>query len=350
MGCASSTNKAALEHSLTESNAPHVFKAIYRTDKQLGEGAYSVVKLAFNKFTGAKSAVKIVNRTDISPEDDLALKQEVDIMRQLNHPNIINCYDFFEEEKNYYVVLEYMDGGELFDRIVKKTVYNEKEARDVVKILVSAIKYCHDRDVVHRDLKPENLLLTSREDDASLKIADFGFAVRVNSNLLSTQCGTPGYIAPEILENKPYGKAVDMWSIGVITYIILGGYPPFHDDNMRNLFRKIRKGDFEFHPEYWKNVSSDAKDLIKGLLTVNASARLTADQVLQHPWLMTDDATLAAINLDSNLAEFKKFNAARRFKGAAKAVMAVNRMRLLLNSHKGDESDIDSDLRNAERA
>lgn len=141
-----------------------------------------------------------------------------------------------------------------------QTFYNEKEARDLVFILLSAVKYLHDRNIVHRDLKPENVLLTSKKDDAEIKLADFGFAERVTSmNSLTTQCGTPGYVAPEILKNDKYGKPVDMWSIGVITYILLGGYPPFHDENQRNLFSKIKRGKYEFHAEYWSAVSDEAK-------------------------------------------------------------------------------------------
>ena len=137
-----------------------------------------------------------------------------------------------------------------------------------------------------RDLKPENLLLTSETDDASIKVADFGFAIQgAAKSSLTTQCGTPGYVAPEILRSEPYGKAVDMWSIGVITYILLGGYPPFHDDNQKALFRKIKKGEFEFHEEYWGGVSDEAKNLITGLLQIDPNNRLTVDDMLKHPWV-----------------------------------------------------------------
>ena len=231
-------------------------------------------------------AVKIIKRTNLPVEDEIALRQEVEILTSLHHPNIVKCIDFFEEDKFFYVVMECLEGGELFDRIVKKTFYNEKEARDLVYILLSAIKFCHDHDVVHRDLKPENLLLTSTTDDAEIKLADFGFAVKVSGmSSLTTQCGTPGYVAPEILMAQKYGKPVDMWSIGVITYILLGGYPPFHDDNQRNLFKKIKKADFEFHPENWSSVSEEAKDLIKRLLTLNPEQRLTVDEALHHSWV-----------------------------------------------------------------
>jgi serine/threonine protein kinase len=222
-----------------------------------------------------------------------------------------------------------------------------------VRILLNSIKYLHDKNIVHRDLKPENLLMTSKEDDASVKLADFGFAVIADGFSITNQCGTPGYIAPEILENKAYGKSnisssisftsliiytigkpVDMWSFGVILYILLGGYPPFHDDNQRALFRKIIKGEYQFHPDYWNTVSEDAKDLIRGLLTVDMKKRLTVDQALAHPWLKTADSELAARNLDSNLAELRKYQATRKLRAGVKAVIAINRMKNLIGGIK----------------
>lgn len=334
----------------TPKEIPHVFNANYKLGEVLGQGAYSTVKLAIHKYKHTKVAVKIVNRQDLSTADEDLLKQEVSIMQRLQHNHIIQLFDFFEEEKFYYLVLEYMDGGELFDRIVKKTSYNEKEARDVVRILVDALNYCHSKGIVHRDLKPENLLLTSKSDDANLKIADFGFAIQENGNFLSTQCGTPGYIAPEILERKPYGREVDMWSIGVITYILLGGYPPFHDDNMRKLFKKIKKGEFTFHVEYWKNISTEAKDLISGLLTVDTKKRLTAQDVLKHPWLLADDAKLSAIPLTDNLNELKRYNAARRWKKGYNAVKFMLFMQQIIAEKKNtgdDKSDTQSDVDDA---
>ena len=163
----------------------------------------------------------------MSADDEEALFREVDVMKKLNHPNIVQLVDFFVEQDKYYLVLEYLEGGELFDRIVSKKVYNEKEARDAVKAILSGLKYMHDQNIAHRDLKPENLLLAKLDDDVSVKIADFGFAsFRKGGVGMETQCGTPNYVAPEILQGGgDYSKAVDMWSMGVIIYIILGGYP-----------------------------------------------------------------------------------------------------------------------------
>lgn len=208
---------------------------------QLGEGAFSVVKEGSHKQTGDAYAIKIVTKAKLTKEDEIALKDEIDILKDFRHPHIIMLYDVFDEPQYYYLVTEKMGGGELFDRIVQKSYYNEKEARDTCKIIFEAIKYCHDHHVAHRDLKPENLLLVG-ENDSDIKIADFGFAkVRTiwdclshmfqyrsilrltlfysslyptqrvtKPNSLTTQCGTPGYVAPEILEGVPYDQKADM--------------------------------------------------------------------------------------------------------------------------------------------
>ena len=189
-----------------EKTLPHTLTARYKLGDVLGEGGYSVVKAGTSVIDERKVAVKIITRKDLSEADDESLKQEVSILGKLNHPNITRLVDFFEEDQHYYVVLEYLDGGELFDRIVKKTYYSEKEARDLVFTILKAIKYCHDQNIVHRDLKPENLLLASKSDDANIKLADFGFATYAEGLTITSQCGTPGYIAPEILKSKAYGK------------------------------------------------------------------------------------------------------------------------------------------------
>ena len=312
---------------------------MYKLGDVLGEGAFSVVKLAVNRKTGQKVAVKCIDRQGLPEEDENALRQEVAIMRSLNHENIVQFIDFFEEEKFFYVVLEFLEGGELFDRIVKKNFYNEKEARDVVLTILNGMKYCHDRGIAHRDMKPENLLLTSKDDDSNVKIADFGFAIRgAQKSALTTQCGTPGYVAPEILQNQPYDSSVDMWSIGVITYILLGGYPPFHDDNQKALFKKIKKGEFEFHEEYWEHVSPEAKDFISGLIKVNPKERMTVDDAHSHPWLKRDAKELEGNNLDNNLAALKKYQNNRKFRAAANAIIAVNRIGNMMGGSKTSET------------
>ncbi|KAG7386188.1 hypothetical protein PHYPSEUDO_000509 [Phytophthora pseudosyringae] len=299
---------------------PNSFEEQYTLGKVIGSGTFSVVRIAVHKPTGQRYAIKCIKREGLVAEDIEALTTEVAILKQMNHPNIMILHDFFVEEKFYYLVTEFMEGGELFDRIVEKSYYNEREARDLVKLLLEAIKYCHDANIVHRDLKPENLLLTSKNDDASIKLADFGFAKRIefDSEGLVTACGTPGYVAPEILEGKPYGKTVDIWSIGVITYILLCGYPPFHDDNHNALFKKIKKGKFQFDSPYWDHVSDDAKDLISQMLVVDPEKRATVDQLLAHRWVTGTE--VATVQLTSALEELRRFNARRKFKAAVSTV------------------------------
>ena len=168
-----------------------------------------------------------------------------------------------------------------------------------------------------------------------VKIADFGFAKRCTKpRSLKTQCGTPGYVAPEILEGQLYDIQADMWSLGVIVYILLGGYPPFIEQNQRELFRKIRKGQYEFHEEYWGQVSKDAKDLISTLLTVDPTKRMSSDNSLKNKWITKDDASLASHDLGVNLDQFKKFNAKRKFKAAVKTVIATNKFTSLGSDFK----------------
>ncbi|KAF1316571.1 Camk protein kinase, partial [Globisporangium splendens] len=299
------------------------FADVYEMGKELGSGTFSVVREATHHVTGEKFAIKCIKRDELSKDDLAALMLEVAILKQMQHPHIVKLFDVFQEDKYYYLVTEFMAGGELFDRIVEKNFYSEREARDLVKILLESIQYMHDADVVHRDLKPENLLLTSKDDVADIKLADFGFAkqVQMDDKGLATACGTPGYVAPEILQAKPYGKAVDIWSIGVITYILLCGYPPFHDDNQGVLFRKIKTGRFEFDSPYWDNVSSEAKDLILKMLVLNPNERWTAAQLLEHTWIT--GANVNTAQLTGALIELRKFTARRKFKAAVSTVKAT---------------------------
>lgn len=180
--------------------------------------------------------------------------------------------------------------------------------------------------------------MQSNESDSNIKIADFGFAKKCSKpNSLTTQCGTPGYVAPEILEGKAYDTRADMWSLGVIVYILLGGYPPFIEQNQRDLFRKIRKGQYKFHDEYWSQVTDEAKNLIRSLLTTNPEERKSASEIVtSDKWMKAGDEILAEQDLGVNLAEFKKFNAKRKFKAAVNTVMATQKLSSLGFNFKKD--------------
>jgi len=298
------------------------FKKKYVLKGVLGSGNYSVVRKAMDLTTNEAVAVKVVDGRKLTKEDEATLKVEVNVLSALNHPNIIKLHGWYVEGKNYYIVTELMNGGELFDRIVKKEFYSEADAQKVVMTLAMVVKYIHDKDIVHRDLKPENILLTDDTDQAQIKIADFGFARPVGGGL-GTACGTPGYVAPEIINGKPYGKSVDIWSLGVIIYILLCGYPPFYHQTQTQLFKTIRKGRFAFDSPYWDPIGENAKNLIRGCLTVDVNKRLDVDGVLRHQWLAHE---AEAKNISSVLGELKKFNARRKLRAAIKAAIAANRL------------------------
>jgi len=306
------------------------FSDKYELGDELGRGAFAVVKDGTHKESNELFAIKIISKDKLTAQDEEGLKDEIGALQLLQHDYIMRLYDVFDEGQSIFLVTEKLVGGELFDRIVDKTQYTEKEARDVAKVLFEALAYCHQKRVAHRDLKPENLLLLSRENDTQVKLADFGFAkVCEPGSKLRTPCGTPSYVAPEILKGRSYGVPVDMWSIGVIMYIVLCGYQPFVDDDQQMLFKKIRNGAFEYHDRYWSSVSDQAKDLISGLLTTSPKRRLTASQALEHDWIKGDGEELAKNNLEGTLLELKKFNAKRRLKAAIRAVMVTRKFNSL---------------------
>merc|ERR1711991_593148 len=259
---------------------------IYKVGKELGRGAFAVVKEATHKESGRKNAVKIIDRGAMGDTNELSLQREIEIMQKVDHPNIIALRQVFEDKKHVYLVMELVTGGELFDKIVEKGNYTESDAADLTRAIVEAIGYLHKLDIAHRDLKPENLLLKHKGTSTEVKIADFGLSRMVNeAAMMKTACGTPTYVAPEVLTNTGYGPGVDMWSIGVITYILLCGFPPFYGDSIPLLFEQILKGSYDYPVDYWEDVSDEAIDFIDHLLVVDRKTRYTAKQALEHPWL-----------------------------------------------------------------
>jgi len=257
----------------------------YEITEELGRGAFSIVKLAIDKETGQKFAVKIINKTTIG-QDMSRLATEISILKQVDHPNVIVLKETVDTKNCLFIITELVTGGELFDKIVELGSYSESKAASVIRKMVSAIGYLHGKGIVHRDLKPENLLLKDDKDITEIKIADFGLSKIVETKLMmQTACGTPGYVAPEILQTKGYDKEVDLWSIGVIAYILLCGFPPFYNDNIAELFEQIMKAEYDFPHEYWHTISAEAKDFVRKLLVVDPKERMTADEALKHPWL-----------------------------------------------------------------
>lgn len=321
------------------------FLDAYQLGDQIGKGNYSVVYDARARKSNLLVAVKIVDKTGLDHTDVRDIKEEVSILEELRHGHVVSLMGFFEDKEYYYIVTEMMSGGELFEEIVEREFYFERDAQEVIKTLAGALGFMHEKGIVHRDLKPENVLLTSKGKDGVVKLADFGFAARtdpiVNEYQLTTPCGTPGYVAPEIVSGLKYGKEVDMWSLGVIAFILLGGYPPFHDDDQQELFRLIRRGKFSFDPTYWEFVSEEAKSCVRALLTVDRSKRLKAFDVRNHSWIknIPDDGNQGggvggrgmgqdgrgpegSVNLSPALRELKKFQARRRWKDGMAIALA----------------------------
>ena len=263
----------------------------YEIGETLGTGHFSKVKLGINRKTGEKCAIKIIQKPTGSKI--AMLKTEVDIMTRTEHPNVVRLYKVHETTTVLYLVMELLTGGELFDRIVAKGHYSEASARELTVTLLNAVGYLHSMGIAHRDLKPENLLLKDTSEAAVVKITDFGLSKIFSDDaagevVMKTACGTPGYVAPEVLMHETYSSQVDLWSIGVIVYILLCGFPPFYGDNDAQMFRKIKAGTFKFLSPYWDPISQDAKDFVSKLLVVDPKKRLTCAEALKHKWLMNE--------------------------------------------------------------
>jgi len=260
---------------------------------EIGRGGFAIVYAGKQKSTGREVAIKVVQKNSVDTSDLQSLKREIDIMRKVDHVNVLPLIDIFETEKEVTIITEFESGGELFYKIVDRGSYSEADAAGIVKQLVTGVEYLHSKGIAHRDLKPENILC-SGDDDAhmTIKISDFGLSKIFSAGeVLKTACGTPDYAAPEVLSSTgSYSNAVDMWSVGVITYVLLCGYPPFYAKEQRELFTQILNADYEFPEEDWDSVSEDAHDFIRRLLVVDPNQRMTATEALHHPWLQNADA------------------------------------------------------------
>lgn len=218
----------------------------YIMEDQLGKGAFGFVRLATHRVTNQKRAVKTIHKNSIINDTEERAKfiSEIEILRKTDHPNIVKLYEFYEDEEHYHLVTEVVKGGELFDYIIKSKMLSEKIAAHFMRQLLSAVLYCHQKNIVHRDLKPENLLLETSGPDATLKVIDFGTsAICEPTKNLTQKYGTAYYIAPEVLR-KDYNEKCDIWSCGVILYILLSGKPPFYGRNDRDIIRRVEKGEY----------------------------------------------------------------------------------------------------------
>lgn len=254
----------------------------YEIDKTIGRGSFSKVKIGIDTTTGTYVAVKVVDMHKVAAEGlEEQLKREIAVCKSLKHPNLVATMDVFQTENNVFLVMELVKGGELFDKIVSAKRFNEDTARKYFQQLIKGVSYCHKMNIAHRDLKPENLLVT---DDDQLKVTDFGlsrlYEQGVKKQMFTTICGTPHYLAPEVLSGSYDGKKADVWACGIILYVMLAGAHPFDDRTVNGLFHKINNLQY-IHPRYF---SKDVSDLIHKILVVDPDKRATTDQIKNHPW------------------------------------------------------------------
>uniref|UniRef100_A0A668AI11 MAP/microtubule affinity-regulating kinase 3 n=1 Tax=Myripristis murdjan TaxID=586833 RepID=A0A668AI11_9TELE len=257
---------------------PHIGN--YRLLKTIGKGNFAKVKLARHILTGREVAIKIIDKTQLNPTSLQKLFREVRIMKSLNHPNIVQLFEVIETEKTLYLIMEYASGGEVFDYLVSHGRMKEKEARAKFRQIVSAVHYCHQKNIVHRDLKAENLLLDA---DSNVKIADFGFSNEFTmGSKLDTFCGSPPYAAPELFQGKKYdGPEVDIWSLGVILYTLVSGSLPFDGQNLKELRERVLRGKYRV-PFY---MSTDCEGILRRFLVLNPAKRCTLEQIMTDKWM-----------------------------------------------------------------
>lgn len=253
------------------------------------------------------------------------LMREVNLMIQLDHPNIIKLYEVYETDKNIYLIMELCTGGELFDRIVENTEsgvqFTEKQAADIFKQMMSAINYCHKNGIVHRDLKPENLLYLNKDENSPIKVIDFGMSKRFDSkNFMSEKVGTAYYISPEVLQGK-YDEKCDIWSAGVILYIIICGYPCFNGEDDDEIFAAIQKGKIVFPSPEWDSISNDARELIKKMCSP-PNKRLTASQVLEETWVKDNAPNAGKALLPLKVEPFKNYAHSNKLRKAVLTYIA----------------------------
>ncbi|KAH7554201.1 hypothetical protein JRO89_XS12G0133600 [Xanthoceras sorbifolium] len=330
-------------------------KEIYSLGRKLGQGQFGTTFLCLEKATGKEFACKSIAKRKLTTAEDVEdVRREIRIMHHLaGHPNVIQIVDAYEDAVAVHVIMELCAGGELFDRIIQRGHYTERKAAELTRIIVGVVEACHSLGVMHRDLKPENFLFINHEEECPLKTIDFGLSVFFRPALtkqvldplscpmygykieqqinLANLCfivgetftdvvGSPYYVAPEVLR-KHYGQACDVWSAGVIIYILLSGVPPFWDETEQGIFEQVLKGELDFLSEPWPSISENAKDLVRKMLVRDPKKRLTAHEVLCHPWVQ--DGAAPDKPLDSAvLSRLKQFSAMNKLKKIAIRVIA----------------------------
>jgi len=338
----------------------------YEILESLGSGAYAEVFRCLHKKEKVSYAVKIVSKKKAGQSAINSALNEVEMLRSLTHPNLIAFKDQFDANASIQIVLELVEGGELFECIVELEHFTEDVTARLMENLLGVVKYMHSCGICHRDIKPENLLMKDKgarniakvkSAEATMqlltnvKLVDFGFACKFDPGLrtLTQCCGTPNFIAPEILQHgyfktteEGYNEKCDVWSLGVLAYILLCGYPPFHGDSRAQLFRQVATGKIAFHADtIWPEISQGAKDFVSFLMTPDVNRRPSADQALQHSWLRGDRPETVLVTTKENL---RQFNARSKTRGAVIGVMAIQRVLYLAKCQELRVKKPNSDL------
>ncbi|KAI8866577.1 Pkinase-domain-containing protein, partial [Ramicandelaber brevisporus] len=269
----------------------HLQPCNYRISRTLGSGSYATVKEAIHIVTGQRFAAKVINKRLMQGKEQL-VRNEITVLKKVSHghPNVLTMYDYFESTNNLYLILELCTGPELFNYIVSRETFFERDAARMMRDIVDGVSYLHDNGIVHRDLKPENIMFKDSSPESPLLIADFGLSriLETEQYVLNTLCGTRGYMSPEIIKRRGHGKPVDIWALGVIAYFILSGIPPFdRGQDLRAEEQAIVTADYRFEPAetHWNFISFDAKDFINKCLVIDPAQRMTAKSALAHTWL-----------------------------------------------------------------
>ena len=310
---------------------------IYDTLKVLGEGSFGKVFKVIHRKNGFIRAMKVINKkfAGVNEEKQSKLINEINIMKKLDHPNILKVYEYFNTEKKLYIVTELCTGGELFDRILKMKYFSEKTVCHIMKQLLSAVFFCHSNKIIHRDLKPENILIESISSDINdlfnIKIIDFGTSdIFIDKKKLTEKIGSSFYMAPEVLL-KSYNEKCDLWSCGVIMYILLSGVPPFEGNTDEETYLKVLNGKVNLQDNLWKNISIDGKDLIRKLLEKDANRRLSGREALDHIWFKSmgknfENKKVENEKLENIANNLRNFRANQKLQHACLAYIVHNMM------------------------